>query len=293
MHPAVSALLLERLRHYHPTGDPVVAEHRRAIEKELRAIPDPELSRGALDRFHILHVCASIMRSDPGNYQKAVDKARRELVAFLVASRRGRPQPGDATERESTAPNAVANRFAGGILPATYSPQTLEPPGVALPDVQVEPSRAPSTETGRAPHADTNDRGFTLLEVMLAACVMAFVLTTAITTMQRTFVLVSSAHNLTAASLVVQNELEKLRLEGWATVSAYPNRTVLTVDPRFTQNKRIRNRFTLTRDVGKVRGNNDLLQLTFTITWTSYGRTLSRTFITYYARNGIYDSLYA
>jgi hypothetical protein len=110
--------------------------------------------------------------------------------------------------------------------------------------------------------------------------------------MQRTFVLLASAHNLDVAGQVIASELENVRLQGWDVVSAYPATANLTVDPRFTQNHRIRNRFTLTRQVEQVRGNEDLLKLTYSISWSSYGRPVTRSFVTYYARYGTYDWLY-
>lgn len=127
---------------------------------------------------------------------------------------------------------------------------------------------------------------------MLASIVLALTLTTAITTMQRTFLLVTSAHNLTMGSQVIENEIEKVRLLGWDTVSALPASATLAVDPRFTTNRRVGNRFTLTRTVGKVRGNADLLEMKYTLTWRSAGRTLSRSYTSYYARYGTYDWLY-
>lgn len=127
---------------------------------------------------------------------------------------------------------------------------------------------------------------------MLASIVLAFALTTAITTMQRAFLLLTSAHNLNFGTQIIENELEKVKLQGWDVVSAYPATATLTVDSRFTTNRRVGNRFTLTRTVGKVRGNNNLLQLTYTLTWRSAGRTLSRSYCSYYARYGTYDWLY-
>jgi hypothetical protein len=127
---------------------------------------------------------------------------------------------------------------------------------------------------------------------MFAAAMVAFALTTTITAMQRVFAMLASAHNLTIAGQVINCELEKIRLQGWDVVSAYPASATLTLDPKFTQNRRIGDRFTLTREVQRVDGNADLLQLTYTISWRSYGRTLTRSFITHYAHYGTYDWLY-
>jgi hypothetical protein len=135
--------------------------------------------------------------------------------------------------------------------------------------------------------------GGTLLETMFAATVLALVLTSAITTLQQVFALLGSAHNLTVGSEIIATELEKIRLQGWDVVSAYPASATLPVDSNFTSNPRIRSRFTLTRNVTPVEGSGDLLQLTFTVSWRSFGRTVTRSFVTYYAHYGVYDWLYS
>jgi prepilin-type N-terminal cleavage/methylation domain-containing protein len=143
-----------------------------------------------------------------------------------------------------------------------------------------------------------NDRtrdpgGFTIIEVMMATAVMALVITTSITTMQRGFLALDTARNLTLASQVMQSEMEKTRMVPWATINAYPaGPTAVTIHPDFTSNPAIGSRFTLTREVAVVPTTTGvgMKQITFTITWKSYdARILSRSFITYYGEGGLYD----
>ena len=54
-------------------------------------------------------------------------------------------------------------------------------------------------------------RGFTIVEVMMAAIVMAFAITTSITTMQRAFLAIDAARGVTYAGQIMQSELEKMR----------------------------------------------------------------------------------
>jgi len=135
-------------------------------------------------------------------------------------------------------------------------------------------------------------RGFTIAEVMVAAGVMALAITTAITTMQRAFLALDSARNITLAGQIMQGELEKMRLKDWATIAAYAaGPTTLTIDSTFTSNAAIGNRFTLQRTVADV--NSDMKQITLTITWRGYdARPYSRFYTTYYGRNGLYDFFY-
>jgi Tfp pilus assembly protein PilV len=131
--------------------------------------------------------------------------------------------------------------------------------------------------------------GFTIVEVMMAATVMALAITTSITTMQRAFVSLDSARNLTIAGQVMQGEIEKMRLKDWATVDAYPaGPTNLTVDGVFTGNSAIGNRFTMTRTV--TTPQTDMKEITLTVSWRSYdGRVISRSYTTCYCRYGMYD----
>ncbi len=135
-------------------------------------------------------------------------------------------------------------------------------------------------------------RAFTIVEVMIAAGVMALVITSSITTMQSAFLALDSARNITSAGQIMQSELEKMRLKDWTTVSAYAaGPTAVTIDSSFTSNPAIGSRFTLTRTVADV--HTDMKSITLTIAWKSYdGRPFSRSYQTYYGRNGLYDYFY-
>lgn len=145
------------------------------------------------------------------------------------------------------------------------------------------------------PASSRRRRAFTIAEVMMATAVMAMAISTSITTMQRGFLSLDSARNTTLAGQIMQSELEKMRLKDWTTVSAYPaGPTAITIDSTFTSNSAIGNRFTLTRSVEEVASHSgEMKKITFTITWRGYdGRQITRYYVTYYARNGLYDYFY-
>jgi type II secretory pathway pseudopilin PulG len=168
----------------------------------------------------------------------------------------------------------------------------------------------PETVRTRANRPDSIPRGarrgsaagFTIVEVMMAVIVMAFAITTSITTMQRGFSSLDTARNITIAGQIMQSEFEKMRLLPWTTIDAYaPSVTsqpydaahpeYFNLDTAFTSNAFIGNRFTVVRDVVLVR--TGLKKITLTISWKSYdGRTLSRKYFTYYGQNGLYDYFY-
>jgi Tfp pilus assembly protein PilV len=144
--------------------------------------------------------------------------------------------------------------------------------------------------------------GFTILEVMMAVIVMAFAITTSITTMQRGFLALDTARNITIAGQIMQSEFEKMRLLPWTTIDAYPatitsqpydaaHPEYFTLDSAFTSNAFIGNRFTVVRDVTLIQ--TGMKKITLTISWKSYdGRTITRKYFTYYGQNGLYDYFY-
>jgi Tfp pilus assembly protein PilV len=143
------------------------------------------------------------------------------------------------------------------------------------------------------PKARRRASGFTIVEVMMASIVMAFAITTSITTMQRGFLSLDTARNITIAGQIMQSEFEKMRLVPWTTIDAYAVNadTAITVDSSFTSNAFIGNRFTMTRRVTLIR--TGMKQITLTSTWRSYdGRTISRSYSSYYGQNGLYDYFY-
>jgi Tfp pilus assembly protein PilV len=135
--------------------------------------------------------------------------------------------------------------------------------------------------------------GFTLVEVMLGSIVMVLAITTAITTLQQGFLSLDTARKLTLAGQILQCEVEKMRMVPWATINAYPTTpTDLTIDTTFTSNPAVGNKFTLSRNVvtlttGTTAG---MKEITYTVNWkTVDGRTLSRSYVTYYGEKGLYD----
>src|SRR3954470_14670022 len=99
MAPGVSVILLERLRRYRAeafvASGPLAV---RALQSELAAIPVEATRDGAMRRFHILLVCASVMKRDPANYSRAVTKAYDGLINFLQA---GSPTAKDVPPADS------------------------------------------------------------------------------------------------------------------------------------------------------------------------------------------------
>lgn len=143
-------------------------------------------------------------------------------------------------------------------------------------------------------------RGFTILEVMCAAAVMALAISSSILVMGRGFSDLDTARCISYASQIMQSELEKIRLTPWGNgtaagngttgVSSYPTAvTTLPIDTSFVTAGDLGSRMTMTRKTEDVH-TGGMIKITLTITWTTYDRrTLTRSYVTYYGKNGLYD----
>lgn len=129
-------------------------------------------------------------------------------------------------------------------------------------------------------------RSFTIVEVMVAATVLIFGIVSAITVSQRGLQALDTARNLTAASQLMQNEMERVRLMSWAqlqTLQQSGDTTVPLAAPA---------RFSCTREITDVKTN--MKQICVTATWHGYdGRPHTARLITRYGRNGLNDYFYS
>jgi Tfp pilus assembly protein PilV len=62
-------------------------------------------------------------------------------------------------------------------------------------------------------------RAFTILEVAIAASVMAIALSGSIIVMQRGLALLDTARNITTAGQIMAGQMEQIRMLDWTTVS--------------------------------------------------------------------------
>src|SRR5512141_2337344 len=146
-------------------------------------------------------------------------------------------------------------------------------------------------------------RAFTILEVAFAAAVMALAISTSIVVMGRGFNSLDSARCISYASQIMQSEMERMRLTQWGDgttagtgptgVSAYPTTaTAVTIDSSFTPAGDVGSRMTMTRTATDI--HTGMIKIQLTITWHTFdGRAMSRTYTTYYAKNGLYDFISA
>ena len=143
-----------------------------------------------------------------------------------------------------------------------------------------------------ARHCPPARGGFTLVEVAMAVTILALVLTTSLTVMQRVFSELDTARNLEIATNILQCEMEEERLLPWAQVSSASYAPA--IDASFSRYSAIIGRFTLSRTLVVLTGHSgQMVQITLTIRWRNYdGHEVTRDATTYFTQGGLYGYFY-
>ena len=154
--------------------------------------------------------------------------------------------------------------------------------------MRLSPRLTPCPAATDAPSQRRRAGAFTLVEVMVASTVLIFGIVTAITTSQRGLQALDTARNLTAASQLMQSEMERLRLLNWTQLAALQQSGVNTVT---TEGATGLARVTCTRDIADIK--TDMKQITLTAVWRGYdGRDHTARLITRYGHSGLNDYFY-
>lgn len=151
----------------------------------------------------------------------------------------------------------------------------------------------PARPSAVAPHR-RRQRGFTIIEVTLAAFVMALGLATSIVAMQSGFKFLDVARDTTLASQILQSEIERIRMMSWATVSALPAEEAVDLATMFSSDVNLASRFTVKRLVSSDPDRPaDVRLIVMIVSWRSFdGRSHTRRFEAKYVKNGLYDYYY-
>ncbi len=169
------------------------------------------------------------------------------------------------------------------------------------------------------PRKTSNPAGYTIIEVLLAVIVLAFVISTSITTLHVGYRSIDTARNTTIASQVLQSMVEDIRLLSWSgtggpaginisNLTNVTNGTLSQLD--FDQTNHYQSnsitdyspaaaamltRFRFDRSVSNVSGRVDgagvpnMKMITLTARWTGIdGQSHTLKYTTYYAKDGLY-----
>jgi Tfp pilus assembly protein PilV len=131
---------------------------------------------------------------------------------------------------------------------------------------------------------------FTILEVLVAAVVLVFAITSSAAVMQRGFQALDTARNLTTAGQIMENEMESLRLKNWTQIQALQDTGNTTVAPDPSLGAAAA-RFTCTCTISDLK--TDMKQIVLTAAWNGAdGRPHIASYLTRYGKNGLNDYYY-
>lgn len=141
--------------------------------------------------------------------------------------------------------------------------------------------------------------GFTLVEVMFAAGVLALAIVGMIQAVVSGSEMLDLSRKQTIAAQIIHGQIDQMRLNNWSEISALAATATVNVDAAnqaaniaagfaFGPNlPAVCKDFTCTRTIANVR--TDLKRMTFTVSWKgNTGRSYSRTGTTYVGKNGLY-----
>ncbi len=141
----------------------------------------------------------------------------------------------------------------------------------------------PTSKTTRNPQA-----GFTILEVGVAAAVMALTLVGMIGTVESGAKMMDVSRKQTIAAQILRSQIDNLRTQSWSTVSGYSHSSTSVTSNIESGFNSGTEGFTAVRSVSNVGGSASLVQVTFTVTWKGMtGLTYSRSSTTYVGQNGL------
>ncbi len=111
--------------------------------------------------------------------------------------------------------------------------------------------------------------GFTLIEVMMAATILAVGFIGMIQTMTVSSNMMDAARRQTLASQIINHEIEKLRFASWSTISGLPiASTAVTIDSQFSAAIAASGAsYTLSRTLTRPDPATNLREVNFTVTW--------------------------
>lgn len=151
----------------------------------------------------------------------------------------------------------------------------------------------------RSPHARSgitrrlrSRAAFTLVEVMIAFTILIVGLCAGLSSLQSGFKSVDSARCSTLSAQIMQSQIERLRLLNWTDLTASIGTEVAipVADLVPASAADIASRFTLTQTIQPDSSRSGIVDIRLNVAWTGIGTPRqTRSFVTRYSKNGLYD----
>ena len=130
----------------------------------------------------------------------------------------------------------------------------------------------------------------------MATFVLAFGIATSIIAIQSGFKYLDVARGTTLASQVLQSEMERLRMMSWSSITGVGMMGTHNVDlsSMFTADPSLASKFAVTETIADSPDHpGEMVNITLSVTWAGFdGRRQTRSFKSYYCKNGLYDYYY-
>jgi|GEM_PF-2805285 len=142
--------------------------------------------------------------------------------------------------------------------------------------------------------------GMTMVEVLIAATLLSFVIMSSLTALSRAYGFTRHARMTTLAGQIVQSVMEDLRLRNFTELKAYAAQAQPVDFASMLSSERFASSFTsdfslsgnfatLPRPSGAP---YDRITVALTVSWTENGSTFRRKLITYFGEKGLSDYYY-
>ena len=154
-----------------------------------------------------------------------------------------------------------------------------------LPDKEVSPKGQVDNRkhTQNCPGQITGEAGFTLVEVMIASVIMAFVLVSTIAVVSHASVYLADLRLRVSSSQILQQRVEDLRAMNWAQVSACPTTFTSAADTNGTFSG-----FVNISPYQTFGGTTTVVLATVTVAWTNrHSHVVSNQLTTLISNGGI------
>lgn len=133
----------------------------------------------------------------------------------------------------------------------------------------------------------------TIIEVVISTVVLLLAIMGSIVALQAGFRDMELARDTAAATQVMQNEAERLRLLNWNAISSLPSEQEVDLSTTMTGKSLLFGRLRLLRFVSDVDGFENMKEIRLEARWTSAnGQPHDRSLILRYSKGGVHDYYY-
>jgi hypothetical protein len=160
--------------------------------------------------------------------------------------------------------------------------------------------QSPSAPRKRARLRLGGARGATIMEVIIAATLLSFVVLGALAAISRGMIATNHARMITLSSQVLQSSVEDLRLKNYSVIKAYAAQpqpvnftssiTSELLSSNFTSTMQLSANFSTLH--ASTTSQLGMIAVEVTISWQENGSTFTRSARTYFSEKGLSDYIY-